>query len=151
MSRRRGVDTGVIDAFILAPPVAALAWLLLLSGRFDERAMAVVWVLAALALRPLVWFWAASRKGVPAGRAAAYHEREHYTANTSFVAAAILGLAALDVVRLPGGPYWTHQPYAWIALGVVVLYLVWLSSGTDIPAEVSAAWGGLRHGRQEGA
>ena len=152
MSRARGFDAAVLDAFIVAPAVVSLGWLLLLSGGFDERAMAVVWLLAALALRPLVWRWASSRQGTPERRAGAYHERERYAANTSFAAAAVMGLGALDVFRLPGGPYWQHQPGGWMALSFVALYLVWLSSRTDIPREVSAGWGGLlQRTRQEGA
>jgi hypothetical protein len=143
VSRYRGFDGGVLDAFIIVPPVVALAWLLLLSGRFVVPAMVVVWVLMAFATRPVIWLWAAQRPGVPEGRAEAYRERQRYTTNTSFVAAALVGLAALDVVPLPGAPYWTDQPRASFALAVVAVYLLWLAMGADIPREVAEGWRGL--------
>ncbi len=146
---RRGLDQGVVATFIFAPPVAAVLWLLFLSGRFDDVAAAVLWVLFLLALRPLVWHWAASRDRLSPERATAYRERERHSVNTAFAAAVLVGLAAFDVLRLPGAPYWTDQPRASFALVPVLAYLLWLALHADIPAEVSAGYRRL-FGAKEG-
>ncbi|HEY3317453.1 MAG TPA: hypothetical protein VGK50_03410 [Coriobacteriia bacterium] len=147
---RRRLDQAAIDVFIIAPPLAAVAWLILLSGRFDELATAILWVLFFIAVRPLIWLWAASRDSVGPGRAAAYRERQRHSVNTAFAASVLIGLAAFDVLPLPGGPYWTSQPRASFALVPVVVYLVWLAFQADIPAEVSSGYKRL-FGREEGS
>jgi hypothetical protein len=144
------LDSGVIDAFVIVPPLVAVAWLLLLSGRFDEAAAAVLWVMFGFALRPVIWFWAAQRPDMEAARVDAYRERRHNSTNTAFIATALIGLAALDVVRLPGAPYWIDQPRASFALAAVAVYLTWLAFASDIPVEVAAGWRGMLGKRQEG-
>jgi hypothetical protein len=146
---RKGLDSAVIDAFIIVPPVAAVLWLLLLSGRFDEAAAAILWVLFFFALRPVVWLWASERERIGKPRVEAYRERQRNATNTAFAASVLIGLAALDVVKLPGGPYWTNQPRASFGLVAVVVYLAWLAQKANIPAEVSAGYGRL-FGRKEG-
>jgi hypothetical protein len=133
-------DHAPLDAFIIVPPVAAVVWLLLLSGRFDEGAAAILWVLFLFAVRPLIWLWAAERNGLDAGRAALYRERQRNSTNTAFAATVLIGLAALDVLKLPGGPYWKQQPRASFALVAVVIYLVWLAQSADIPGEVASGY-----------
>jgi hypothetical protein len=137
---RRGYDGAVVDAFIVVPPLVAVAWYFLLSGRFDEAAVAVVWLVLAVALRPAVWFWAARRERVSPAQARAYEERERYAANTSFAAMVVLLLMTIDIVPLPGGPYWTSQPRASFAMVPVVVYLYWLAQRATIPDEVACGW-----------
>lgn len=145
----RRIDMGVIDVFIFVPPVAAVAWLLLLSGAFNEGAGVVLWALFFLALRPLIWLWASQRDGIEPRRKRAYAERQRYSTNTSFAFAAIIGLVAFDVLGIPGGPFWANQPRASFAMVPVVVYLTWLAFRADIPAEV--AWGYRRlFGRKDG-
>lgn len=147
---KNGLDQRVIDAFIFVPPVATVAWLLLLSGRFNELAAAILWPMFFFAIRPLIWHWAASRDNVSPERAEAYRERERNATNTSFLVTALIGLTAYDVLPLPGNPYWTDQPRASFAMVPIVVYMFWLAMHGDIPAEVR---GGYRRlfGRKEGS
>lgn len=135
-----GFDGGLLAAFVFAPVLAAAGWLYLLAGREPLPTLLAVWVLMFVAVRPVVWDWGASRDGLPERRAAVYRERQAHSANTAFIAAAMIGLATLDVIKLPGAPYWTDQPRASFALGAVAIYLIWLAQKASIPAEVGAGW-----------
>jgi hypothetical protein len=134
------LDSFLLDAFVVAPPIVAVGWVYLLTGTFSEALVAVVWVILVFALRPLIWWVASDRESLPKERAALYRERERNAVNTAFAATVVLGLGALDVVRFPGAPYWTNQPRASFALVAVVVYLVWLSRSASIPAEVRDGW-----------
>lgn len=137
---RTGIDEGVVDAFVLMPPFAAIAWSYLLSGRFDEGAVAICWAVMVVALRPVVWGWAARRASVSAARASLLRERQLASVNTSVAATVMLALAALDILPLPGGPFWSGQPRASLALAAVVVYLVWLSMKASLVVEIGAGW-----------
>jgi hypothetical protein len=74
-----------------------------------------------------------------------YLERRDNAASISLVTMAGLGLAIMDVFKLPGSPYWTNQPNAGLVLAAVAVYLVWLATYASVPDEVKAGMGADSH------
>lgn len=136
---RKGADWPVALAHVITPIAVAAAFTVILTG-WSWPFFGAVLPLLAIGLRPAVWGVAASLRSNDEPRRRAYLSRRKAVASPSLVIMAILGLSFMDVFRLPGAPHWTNQPDAGLSLAAVAVYLVWLSSHANIPAEIRTGW-----------
>ncbi len=133
-------DWDVVKAHLSAPALVAAFFTRLLSGGWSWPLFGAIAALLLVGLRPAVWSVAASLRSRGKIRRVRYLERRDNAANVSLVTMSILGLAIMDVFRLPGSPYWTNQPNAGILLAAVAVYLVWLATYSSVPIEVRRGW-----------
>ena len=127
-------------ALLTAPLAVAAAFTRLLAGEWSLPLLAAFYPLLLIGLRPAVWGVAASRHADGVRRRVLYLERRDNAANVSLVTMAGLGLAIMDVFKLPGSPYWTNQPNAGLVVAAVAVYLVWLATYSSVPDEVKRGW-----------
>ncbi len=145
---RGRVDRSIVIAHLAVPLGLASFYTGLLAEGWSWTVFATVLPFFAFGLRPAVWsVLAGSRSRGKAARARLLERRDN-SANTALIAMAVLGLAIMDVFRLPGAPHWTNQPDAGLMLAGVAVYLVWLATYARVPVEVRAGWAGL-FGRKE--
>ncbi len=138
-----GFDLPAAVVHMLAPPAGAYAFANVLSDGFDLRLWAVVLAYMWFALRPAIWGMFAAAHGPASARGLLYLERRDNAAAPGLVAMAMLGLALMDVLSLPGGPHWTNQPAAGFLLGFVAVYMVWVATYARLPHEVREGWSAL--------
>lgn len=133
-------DRAVAEAFFIVPVVVASAFTTLLAEEWSWALFGPLFVLMLIGLRPAVWAVAAWLRASEARRSVLYLERRDNAANVSLVTMAGLGLAIMDVFKLPGDPYWTNQPNAGLVLAAIAVYLVWLATYSSVPGEVKRGW-----------
>jgi hypothetical protein len=133
-------DWAVADALVIVPVCVAAAFTLLLAEEWSLSLFGPLFVLLLIGLRPAVWSVASWLRAGQKRRSVLYLERRDNAANISLVTTAGLGLAIMDVFKLPGSPYWTNQPNAGLVLAAVAVYLVWLATYSSVPDEVKRGW-----------
>lgn len=136
-------DRAIVNAHIVTPIAAAAVFTRLLAGEWSWPLFAAFLPLLAIGLRPAVWSVLASLRGHKRIRRIRFLERRDNAANVSLVTMAVLGLAIMDVFRLPGSPHWMNQPNAGLLLAAVAVYLVWLATYSAVPVEVRRGWTSL--------
>lgn len=145
----RNVDTTVVISHVAVPALLAIFYTSLLAEGWSWAIFATVVPLFAFGMRPAAWSISAGTRSRTKSRRVRFLERRDNSANTAFLAMAVLGLAIMDVFKLPGAPHWTNQPDAGLMLAGVAVYLVWLATYARIPREVKQGWSELlgRKGR----
>jgi len=133
-------DWGVARALFIVPAVVAAAFTALLAEEWSWPLFGPLFALLLIGLRPAVWSVASWLRAAQSRRSVLYLERRDNAASVSLVTMAGLGLAIMDVFKLPGSPYWTNQPNAGLVLAAVAVYLVWLATYSSVPDEVKRGW-----------
>jgi hypothetical protein len=133
-------DWAVAGALVIVPAMVAAAFTLLLAGEWSWPLLGPFFALLLIGLRPAVWSVASWLRAAQKRRSVLYLERRDNAASVSLVTMAGLGLAIMDVFKLPGSPYWTNQPNAGLVLAAVAVYLVWLATYSSVPDEVKRGW-----------
>jgi len=133
-------DRTIVNAHLATPVLAAAVFTALLTDEWSWPLFGPLFVLLLVGLRPAVWSVASWSRASQKRRSVLYLERRDNAANVSLVTMAGLGLAIMDVFKLPGSPYWTNQPNAGLVVAAVAVYLVWLATYSSVPIEVKRGW-----------
>jgi hypothetical protein len=143
-------DWAVAGALVIVPVAVAAVFTALLTDEWSWSLFAPLFVLLLVGLRPAVWAVASWARARQKRRSVLYLERRDNAANVSLLTMAGLGLAIMDVFKLPGSPYWTNQPSAGLAIAAVAVYLVWLATYSSDPEEIKRGWAQILRRKDRG-